>query len=105
MEATFIKTLASGLAVFSLTVAIAISSAPSFARDLPGGAREPSPAGNVQGVHGAAGCRGAACNVKGPNPAGNKGPVSRQGSSPCLTSRGHPCPCYTSRGHPCPSQH
>ena len=102
MNATFNKTLAGAVAALVVSVAIAISSTPVFARDLPGGVREPSPAGNLQGVHGAGGCRGAACNVKGPTPTGNKGPVSRQGSSPCLTSRGHPCPCYTSRGHPCP---
>ncbi len=100
MKATFNKTLAGVIAGLALSVAVAISSTPAFARDLPGGAREPSP--NVQGVPGGGGCRGAACNEKGPTPVGNKGPVSRQGSSPCLTGRGHPCPCYTSRGHPCP---
>ena len=44
----------------------------AFARDLPGGAREPSPAGNVQGGQGGGGCKGAACNEKGPTPVGDK---------------------------------
>ena len=73
MNATFNRTLVGVIAgVITLGAAIAISSTPAFARELPGGARELSPAGNVQGVQGAGGCRGAACNVKGPNPAGNK---------------------------------
>ena len=73
MNATLNQTLAGVIAgVIILGAAIAISSTPAFARDLPGGAREPSPAGNVQGVQGGGGCRGAACNVKGPNPAGVK---------------------------------
>ena len=73
MNATSNQTLAGVIAgVITLAAAVAISSTPAFARDLPGGAREPSPAGNVQGVQGAGGCRGAACTVKGANPVGVK---------------------------------
>ncbi len=72
MNAIFKNTLASGVAALTLSIAIAISSTPAFVRELPGGAREPSPAGNVQGVQGAGGCKGAACNVKGPAPTGVK---------------------------------
>ena len=73
MNVTLNQTLAGVIAgVITLGAAVAISSAPASARDLPGGAREPSPAGNVQGVRGGGGCRGAACNEKGPTPTGVK---------------------------------
>ena len=74
MNATFNRTLVGVIAgVITLGTAVAISSTPAFARDLPGGAREPSPAGNVQGGQGGGGCKGAACNEKGPpTPVGVK---------------------------------
>ena len=94
MNAMFNSRLASGLAFLALTVAIAISCTPAFARDLPGGAREPSPAGNVQGVQGGGGCRGAACNVRGPNPTGVKNVPKPK---PCRA--GGPCPPYNPCAH------
>ena len=95
MNATFNQTLAGVIAgVITLGAAVAISSAPAFARELPGGAREPSPAGNVQGVHGAGGCRGAACNVKGPTPTGVKNVPKR--TKPLCREPGH----YGGRGLP-----
>ena len=71
MNVRFKRTLATGVAALILGIGVAVSSTPTFAKELPGGVREPSSAGNLQGGQGG-GCKGPACNEKGSTPTGVK---------------------------------
>ena len=66
-----------------LSIAVALSSASTSAKELPGGVREPSSAGNLQGGQGG-GCKGPACNEKGSTPTGVKNVSPPKPSRPQL---------------------
>lgn len=71
MNAMFRRTLVRSVTTLTLCVGVALSFMPAFAKDLPGGVREPVSAGNLQGGQGG-GCKGPACNEKGSTPTGVK---------------------------------
>ena len=83
MNVRFKRTLATGVAALILGIGVAVSSTPTFAKELPGGVREPSSAGNLQGGQGG-GCKGPACNEKGSTPTGVKNVSPPKPSRPQL---------------------
>jgi hypothetical protein len=65
------RILTYGTLIAALTIVLLPAEAAHAGNGVLNGARGPSPSGNLQGGQGG-GCKGPACNVKGPTASGNK---------------------------------